>query len=296
MRRFHSLFLVGLVSIAGLFLTSGAALARGPGGGGHGGGGGHFGGAHVGGAHFGGASFGHFGGAVPHGGINRGFAMPNNSRPLVNNFNRPFIHNNVGFNRFGNGFFFPFLGLGNFWGYPYYGWGAGYNYGIGGYYNYPSYGGYGGYYDSSPYYYNNPYPYPSYPQPYYYDPSQGYTNGSTYRMDVINNTAPRDNRAHVHVTLPTPDAQLLFEGQKTSTTGSQRDFDTPALSPGSDYSYTITAKWSKDGQTVTQERHVAVHAGQNVVVDFTRAAQTATPQATPSEQYPVSQTGGTARR
>jgi uncharacterized protein (TIGR03000 family) len=75
--------------------------------------------------------------------------------------------------------------------------------------------------------------------------------------------------ACVEVRVP-DSAQIWFDGQKTSQTGTERIFTSPGLESGQDYTYEVRACWTLDGKTVDQTRKVAVHAGNHVVVDFLR--------------------------
>jgi uncharacterized protein (TIGR03000 family) len=84
------------------------------------------------------------------------------------------------------------------------------------------------------------------------------------------NPAPGDDRAHIEVVAPTPDAVLLFDGNPTRQTGTDRMFVSPPLRPGQAYHYTIEARWTVDGQPVDLSRTVTVTAGQSATVDFTR--------------------------
>jgi uncharacterized protein (TIGR03000 family) len=78
-----------------------------------------------------------------------------------------------------------------------------------------------------------------------------------------------DNTAQVDVRLPA-DAELWFDGQKTSQTGSTRTFHSPALEPGQDYVYSVHARWGADGKPTDETRKVTVHAGDHTVVRFTQ--------------------------
>ena len=64
-------------------------------------------------------------------------------------------------------------------------------------------------------------------------------------------------------------AELWFEGEKTSQTGSVRTFVSPAVQPGKTFTYTIRARWiGADGKPVDQKRDVKFQAGQRIGVDF----------------------------
>ena len=82
-------------------------------------------------------------------------------------------------------------------------------------------------------------------------------------------SAVTDNTAKVEVRVPA-DAEIWFEGQRTSQSGTKRMYSSPALESGQDYIYEIHARWNADGKEVDQTRKVTVHAGDHVLVDFVR--------------------------
>jgi uncharacterized protein (TIGR03000 family) len=222
----------------GLVLLTGALLLTMPGFG-QARGGGHAGGGHFGGGHFGGAHFGggHYGG---------------------------FYHGDA-----------------HYGGYRY----GGYHYGRSyGRYGYPYYGGYGYY----PYSYGSyGYSYPSYDWsiPTYDSGYAGtYGDGATSALPSAGayqafyppatDSTPSDTSAHVTITVPAG-AQVWFDDHPTTTTGSVRQFDSPALKPGSKYSYEIRARWNDNGHEVTQTQKVGVTAGAHVDVKFPVAPKTA---------------------
>lgn len=189
-------------------------------------------------------------GGVVRGGIgNRGFVNRGFDNRGFNN--RGF--NNRGFNNggFGGGWGWPWgLGLG-LYGYPY--WYGGSPYGYGGY---PSWYG-PGYYD---YYDAGSYPiYQSMPLA----TDQG--NQTNYPPPTL----VSDNTAQIDVRMPA-DAQLWFDGNKTSQTGAMREFTSPPLTPGQTFTYELRATWTGEGGTpITQTRTVNVQAGKRSLVDFT---------------------------
>jgi uncharacterized protein (TIGR03000 family) len=79
---------------------------------------------------------------------------------------------------------------------------------------------------------------------------------------------PEGTTASIDVRVPA-DAELRFDGTRTSQTGSLRRFVTPPLSPDTNYRYDVTASWSEGGQQVTRSRRVPVRAGEQITVDFT---------------------------
>jgi uncharacterized protein (TIGR03000 family) len=150
------------------------------------------------------------------------------------------------------------VGIGIGLGYPWYG-------GYGGYGYYPGY--YGGY-GYSPYYYGG--------SDVYYDTTPYYSGAMPYDTPDYSygsRALVQDNAAHVRVVVPSG-AKVWFDDRMTQQTGSVREFETPALTPGRDFSYDIKARWrDRDGKDVTLTRHVDVRANANVTVDFTRPAQ-----------------------
>jgi len=122
-----------------------------------------------------------------------------------------------------------------------------------------------------------PYPYFDYGYPYAaYDYGSAVVPPAAYYGDFA--TAPytaaqptADLSGHIDVVVPSANAALWFNGYQATTSGDTRHFDTPALRPGQDYTYTIKAAWfTPDGQPVSQERVVRVIAGARAVVDFTQ--------------------------
>jgi uncharacterized protein (TIGR03000 family) len=164
--------------------------------------------------------------------------------------------------------------------YPHHGyWGQHYypHYGYWGHYHhhhYPYYGWYGFYPYYYPYYvfsgsypsYDDTYPYtwstPAYDSGYYAD--YGSRTPSYSDRDLVV-TPP--NTAHITVSAP-PDAEIWFNDSKTTATGSVREFQTPPLTAGSQYAYEVRARWSENGQEVTQKQQVPVAAGVQVRVTF----------------------------
>jgi uncharacterized protein (TIGR03000 family) len=86
-------------------------------------------------------------------------------------------------------------------------------------------------------------------------------------------TPPSTRNAPVLIDVRTPpDAQILFDGQKTTQTGMTRSFVSPPLKPGQNFSYEIKAKWTEDGKEFSRTRKVPVHSGEWLIVDLTRMA------------------------
>jgi uncharacterized protein (TIGR03000 family) len=176
------------------------------------------------------------------------------------------------------------------WGGGYYGgWGRGWDGGWGrwggvgiglgywpGYYGYGSYGSYSpsyGYYSYSPSYWGGYYPSYSYVPSYYDSGSAGMTyapEGGSYSYGYNQPMATDPNRASIDVRVPRADAEVMFEGSKTSQTGTDRAFVSPPLQPGQNYTYVVQARWTDNGKEVNQTRRVPVRAGERVTVDFTQ--------------------------
>ncbi|HYV39425.1 MAG TPA: TIGR03000 domain-containing protein [Gemmataceae bacterium] len=139
----------------------------------------------------------------------------------------------------------------------------------------PSYG-YGGYaypYYAQSYWYNYSYWYSS--PGYFADPIAGYQR--MFVLNMLNNPPPSgepraDNAAKIEVTLP-KDAELWFDGKKTTQTGGVRHFATPPLNPGQVFYYEISASWLEYGSPVTRTTKVEVYAGQKVKVNLAQITE-----------------------
>jgi uncharacterized protein (TIGR03000 family) len=77
------------------------------------------------------------------------------------------------------------------------------------------------------------------------------------------------NAAHVTLTVP-PGARVSFGGAPTTSTGPVREYVSPALTPGKQYTYEVRVRWNDNGQVVTQTQQVEVSAGTHVNVAFPR--------------------------
>jgi len=163
--------------------------------------------------------------------------------------------NGMGFNYFSPGMY----GYGG-------GYGMGYGMGMGPGYGY---GGYGGYGMAVPGYSSvsggpsstamRPLGYIAYSPPLY-----------TSRAPVVaplGGLLASDQPATIEVAVPA-DAVVLFDGHKTSQTGSHRVFTTPDLVKGDSYHYMVEATFQQNGKPVTQAKRVQVFAGAHVNVVF----------------------------
>lgn len=121
----------------------------------------------------------------------------------------------------------------------------------------------------NPYYYSYPlttnqYEYPFNSNVYTYPPT-------TYRSNYPPNFSSLP--ATIELTVPA-DAQVWFNGQVTTQTGTTRRFVTPPLNPEGDYSYEVKVSWMRDGQPVDETRQLSVTAGAFRQVNFTRPTTT----------------------
>ena len=69
------------------------------------------------------------------------------------------------------------------------------------------------------------------------------------------------NSATIVVHLPA-EATLMVDDQPTTSTSDRRVFVSPALTPGMDYGYVLTAKLTREGKVSTISQRVAVRAGE----------------------------------
>jgi uncharacterized protein (TIGR03000 family) len=64
------------------------------------------------------------------------------------------------------------------------------------------------------------------------------------------------------------DAEIWFDNTKMTRTGTVREYVTPALTPGQEYSYMVRAHWTAGGRVVDQTHKVSFRPGQSILVDF----------------------------
>jgi len=89
-------------------------------------------------------------------------------------------------------------------------------------------------------------------QSYYYTPAQA---------------SPVNNTVALNLTVPV-DAKIWIEGSPTAVGGSLRQFVSPPIQPGHDYTYHIQVSWTKDGREVMSKREISVHAGDVINLTF----------------------------
>lgn len=152
---------------------------------------------------------------------------------------------------FDRGFYGRGYGRGYYGGYGGWGYGGIGLYGGYGYYPYADYG-----YNEDPSHYQ-----PVYPSPYLTSPAApGYVQGSQ-------TATPAEAAARIKVEVPDPNATVTFDGVKTTSTGTVREFETVPLATGQ-YRYEIKATWMQDGHLTTQTKSVLVTPGAESVVNF----------------------------
>jgi uncharacterized protein (TIGR03000 family) len=85
---------------------------------------------------------------------------------------------------------------------------------------------------------------------------------------------PRGGPARASVAIRVPaDAEVWFNGYRTTQTGTERTFTTPLLDKGEDYYYDVRARWTENGKSVVRERRVLVRAGMRAQADFLGSSQ-----------------------
>ncbi|HKM55303.1 MAG TPA: TIGR03000 domain-containing protein [Isosphaeraceae bacterium] len=120
--------------------------------------------------------------------------------------------------------------------------------------------------------------YPWYDTGYYYsEPSYYYAAQPTVRnYQAFYPNMDAGDTAFMSVRVPA-NAEVWVQGAKTTSTGAVREYRSPALAAGRQYSYEIRASWVENGQSVTQTQQVPVTAGANVTVSFPVPGQAPVP-------------------
>ena len=93
----------------------------------------------------------------------------------------------------------------------------------------------------------------SYYYGYYHAPSQA---------------SPANDTVTINVTVPADDAKISFDGSMTVQRGKQRQFVSPPLQPGREYTYDIRVNWKQDSREVTRNRQITIHSGDVVNLTF----------------------------
>ena len=83
------------------------------------------------------------------------------------------------------------------------------------------------------------------------------------------------NKAEIEVLVPATNAIVSINGSPvTSNGGMTRYLETPNLTPGGTYSYTVTVSWQSGTQTMTQSQRVQVTPGAMSVANFAQSSNT----------------------
>jgi uncharacterized protein (TIGR03000 family) len=91
---------------------------------------------------------------------------------------------------------------------------------------------------------------------------------------------PGGEKQTADITIIVPaNAEIFFNGQRTTQKGTQRVYVTPPLAVGKKSSYNVRARWQEGGKVVEQTRKVEVTGGARVEVNFLAAAPTQAVQA-----------------
>jgi uncharacterized protein (TIGR03000 family) len=259
-RHFASLLPTAVLATGTLLLAGGPAQAQ------HGGHGGGHGGGHAGGGHAGAFHGGAYHGGYYHGG---------------------YYHGGNGFHPYYGGFHGPFYGAGLYR--PYYGFGLGLGLGLGLGYGLGGGFGYGGY---APYYgagYGAAVPPAVVYAPGAYGNGYGAAPGAALPPPNGQTQSPPapDNAAHLQLIVP-DNAEVWFDGARTSQTGKVREFTSPTLTPGSNYTYKISVRYiDAKGQPVNDTRNIHVRPNDWFSIDFTRPEPPNPPTAPPNPMPPI---------
>ena len=81
-------------------------------------------------------------------------------------------------------------------------------------------------------------------------------------------TVPPPDAAVIRLYIPDRFGEVSFDGVKTSSIGTTRYYVTPDLGGKASLRYTVTARFTRGGQTVSEERTVRVSPGKTSEVDF----------------------------
>jgi uncharacterized protein (TIGR03000 family) len=79
---------------------------------------------------------------------------------------------------------------------------------------------------------------------------------------------PPPDAAVIRLYIPDRFGEVSFNGVKTSSIGTTRYYVTPDLEHAKSLRYTVTARFARGGQTVSEERTVKVSPGKTAEVDF----------------------------
>jgi uncharacterized protein (TIGR03000 family) len=106
---------------------------------------------------------------------------------------------------------------------------------------------------------------------YYYPPPPPQTGEEQRSYYPPQPATPQPATATIELYVPA-NAEVWFQGRKTTQTGTLRRFITTPLPPGVDYSYEMQVRWTDaNGQVQEQTRQVVAQAGRQVIVNLQEA-------------------------
>jgi len=83
-------------------------------------------------------------------------------------------------------------------------------------------------------------------------------------------TQPAEQSIAIRLLVPAG-AQVEFDGSKTTMTGPSRQYVSPPVPVGREYTYTLKVALVRDGRTITESQRVLLTPGQEARVDFNGA-------------------------
>jgi len=118
------------------------------------------------------------------------------------------------------------------------------------------------------------------PAPYSYAAAPTFSSGPSYYgsdtssqpqagsfYGALGTSNAMNQPASINVRVPA-DATIRFNGSETSQKGAFRQFVSPPLAAGREYTYDVQARWNEGGKDVTRNRRVTVRPGETVDVSF----------------------------
>jgi uncharacterized protein (TIGR03000 family) len=93
---------------------------------------------------------------------------------------------------------------------------------------------------------------------------------------------PGNTQCMLRVLVPSETAKVFIEDQATQQQGTDRLFVSPPLETGSNYTYTVKAKWMENGKEKSRDKTVKVSAGDSATVDFVDRPPEKVPAPNPS--------------
>jgi uncharacterized protein (TIGR03000 family) len=112
----------------------------------------------------------------------------------------------------------------------------------------------------------------NYGRSFVYPFQEDWYNGHTYyRHPVVSpsSISGLDQRVRIHLQVPAS-ARVWFDDEKTVQPGTSRDFITPSLASGREYSYAVRVEWTENGHKMESTRRIRIHAGDRVSLDMSK--------------------------